>query len=58
MGGVTNGLKGRYSASFLEDKVMVPMTSGTRDQMLNLERWIVERDAGPLNFEPWAGSVG
>ncbi len=56
--GITDNLKGRYSSSFLEDKVLVPMTSGSRDQMLNLERWIVERDAGPLNLEPWAGSVG
>jgi hypothetical protein len=56
--GITSNLKGRYSSSFLEDKVLVPMTSGSRDQMLNLERWIVERDPGPLNFEPWAGSAG
>jgi hypothetical protein len=54
--GVTSNLKGRYSARFLEDKAVVPMTSGTRDTMLNLERWVVENDPGPLNLEPWAGA--
>lgn len=32
------------------------MQSGTRREMLNLERFIVERDPGPLNREPWAGA--
>jgi hypothetical protein len=53
--GITNSLKGRYSQSFLADKNLVPMTSGSRSDMLNLERWIVERNPGPLNREPWAG---
>ena len=55
--GITNNLKGRYSSKVLEDKVLVPMTRGSRDQMLNLERWIVERDPGPMNFERWAGAA-
>ncbi|WP_242504425.1 polymorphic toxin-type HINT domain-containing protein [Promicromonospora panici] len=55
--GITNDLKGRYGSSELGTDRLIPMTSGTRDQMLNLERWIVERDPGPLNHEPWAGSV-
>lgn len=55
--GVTNNLKGRYSQGFLSDKTLIPMTSGSRSNMLNLERWIVERDPGPLNLERWAGSM-
>ncbi|MEV0794771.1 DNRLRE domain-containing protein [Kribbella sp. NPDC050459] len=47
--GITNDLARRYSQTFLKDKQLIPMTSGTRDEMLNLERWIIERDAGPLN---------
>lgn len=53
--GITSNLGSRYSLGFLSDKQLLPMTSGTRDHILNLERWIVERDPGPLNFEPWAG---
>lgn len=34
------------------------LTSGSRREMLNLERFIVERDPGPLNREPWAGRDG
>ena len=30
---------------------------GTGREMLNLERWIVERDPGPLNRERWAGDA-
>ncbi|MEU4388976.1 polymorphic toxin-type HINT domain-containing protein [Promicromonospora sp. NPDC023805] len=55
--GITSNLKGRYGSTELGTDRLIPMTSGTRDQMLNLERWIVERDPGPLNNESWAGSV-
>jgi len=54
--GVTSNLNGRYPQWYLVDKVMEPMTGGIRDQMLNLERWLVERDPGPDNCEPWAGA--
>jgi hypothetical protein len=54
--GVTSNWEGRYSGEFLADKVMLRMTSGSRANMLDLERWIVERDPGPMNLEPWAGS--
>jgi hypothetical protein len=40
---------------YLRGKTMELMTTGTRREMLNLERWIVERDPGPLNLERWAG---
>ena len=48
----------RYPKSFMRDKDMEILQSGTRREMLNLERFIVERDPGPLNLEPWAGSFG
>jgi hypothetical protein len=36
------------------NKDMQIMMSGTRREMLDLERWIVERDPGKLNHESWA----
>ena len=45
----------RYSQSFMQDKTMEILQSGSRPEMPNLERFIVERDPGPLNFERWAG---
>ncbi|MFY9888590.1 MAG: hypothetical protein WAK71_09800 [Streptosporangiaceae bacterium] len=56
--GITSNPAGRYTQSFLEDKSMDILTSGSRSEMLNLERFIVEFDPGPLNFEPWAGANG
>jgi hypothetical protein len=38
------------------DKRLDFLTSGSRSDMLNLERFIVERDPGPWNFERWAGN--
>jgi hypothetical protein len=40
----------------MRDKFMRILTSGPRQEMLNLERYIVEIDPGPLNNEPWAGA--
>lgn len=51
---MSSNLSRRYTQAFLQNKRLQVMTSGSRDHMLNLERWIVERDAGPLNREPWA----
>ena len=31
---------------------LIPTTSGTRSQMVALERWLVERDPSPLNEGP------
>ncbi|WP_169582867.1 MULTISPECIES: hypothetical protein [Microbacterium] len=56
--GISGNLKSRCSTNFLKDKLLIQMTSGSREQMLKLERWIVQRDPGPLNLEPWAGAVG
>ena len=50
-----NPLK-RYTQGFMQGKKMQIMMSGTRREMLNVERWIVEHDHGPLNNEPWAGN--
>ena len=46
----------RYPKSFLEDKVLRPWASGTREEMIRLERGLVETQPGPLNRERWAGS--
>jgi hypothetical protein len=53
--GITSNPGGRYSQKFLIDKRLDFLTSGSRSEMLNLERFIVERDPGPWNFERWAG---
>jgi hypothetical protein len=53
--GITSDLRRRYSQKFLLDKRLDVITSGSRSDMLNLERFIVERDPGPWNFERWAG---
>jgi RHS repeat-associated protein len=54
--GITSNIRGRYSADFLEDKILRPMITGSRDQMLNLERWLIQNDRGPLNRERIRGS--
>jgi hypothetical protein len=53
--GISKNPFSRYSGPFMQDKEMELLTSGSRREMLNLERFIVERDPGPLNREPWAG---
>ncbi len=53
--GITSNLRGRYGTADLGSDIMVPMTSGSRLHMSNLERWLVENDPGPDNHEPWAG---
>jgi RHS repeat-associated protein len=45
----------RYSNKFMEDKRMFGIDKGTRFDMLQEERKIVETNPGPLNREPWAG---
>ncbi|UJP39787.1 RHS repeat-associated core domain-containing protein [Cellulomonas palmilytica] len=53
--GISQNPMTRYSQTFMQDKTMEILQSGTRREMLNLERFIVERDPGLLNFERWAG---
>jgi len=56
--GISKNPTSRYTKTFMQDKYMEIMQSGSRRQMLNLERFIVERDPGPLNREPGAGAFG
>lgn len=44
----------RYSATFMKDKVIDRITSGTRADMMALEKQMVISNPGPLNREPWA----
>jgi RHS repeat-associated protein len=55
--GVTQDMAKRYPKSFFVDgKQMVPWESGSRADMIRMERGLVETQPGPLNFERWAGS--
>lgn len=53
--GISGNLKGRYTSTELGTDQLIPMTSGGRFDMVNLERWLVRNDPGPMNLEPWAG---
>lgn len=53
--GISKNPLSRYSQTFMRGKRMRILQEGSRREMLNLERFIVERDPGPLNREPWAG---
>jgi hypothetical protein len=55
--GISSNTARRYTRAFMKDKRLDPMSSGSGREMLNLERYIVERDPGPLDFEPWAGTT-
>jgi hypothetical protein len=53
--GISQNPASRYPKWFMRDREMEILTSGQRRDILNLERYIVERDPGKLNGEPWAG---
>jgi hypothetical protein len=53
--GVTQDLNTRYPKSFMQGKQLIEINSGSRADMLRLERDLVETQPGPLNREPWAG---
>ena len=53
--GITADPARRYTSAELGVNKMRIMTYGSRREMSALERWIVERDPGPKNFEPHAG---
>jgi len=55
--GISSNPTGRYTQEFMSDKAMTIINVGSRSNMLDLERLIVEFDPGPLNFEPWAGAA-
>jgi hypothetical protein len=50
-------LETRYSKAFMEDKRIFPVASGTRADMLILERERTLSNPGPYNNEPWAVKV-
>lgn len=52
--GISVNPNARYSTSFMRDKVIDRITSGTRADMLALERQMVTVNPGPLNRESWA----
>ena len=54
--GISQDMNARYSGSFMLDKEIFRYATGTRAEMLRLERQLVETQPGPLNFERWAGS--
>ena len=54
--GVTQNMAKRYPQSFMADKFIKEVASGTRADMIQLERGLVETQPGPLNLEPWAGA--
>lgn len=47
----------RYSQGFMLDKTIRIFGQGGRADMAAFERYMVETEPGPLNFEPWAGSA-
>jgi hypothetical protein len=55
--GITNNRRWRYTQAFLSNKRMIILTQGNRANIAALERFIIERDPGPLNFDPYAGSM-
>jgi len=55
--GICQNPLSRYSQTFMRGKEMEILQQGSRREMLNLEPFIVERDPGPLNREPWAGRL-
>ncbi|MEU7012615.1 RHS repeat-associated core domain-containing protein [Streptomyces sp. NPDC046385] len=59
--GITQDPAGRYSARDMAamgaDRMRV-LTSGSRSDMLDLEKWIVQRWPGPFNKESHAGKLG
>ncbi|WP_327240610.1 polymorphic toxin-type HINT domain-containing protein [Streptomyces sp. NBC_01318] len=58
--GITDNPAGRYSARKMAamgaDRMRI-LTSGSRTDMLNIERYIEERWPGPLNNVSWAGKM-
>src|ERR1700685_1271232 len=55
--GVSQDASSRYSKNQLNGGRVVVVGSGTRDEMISLERALTESMPGRLNNEPWAGSA-
>ena len=54
--GVTQDMAKRYSLKYMADKKMFEYASGTRANMIRMERGLVETQPGRLNLERWAGA--
>ncbi len=54
--GISNNPAARYTQTFMRDKVMDVLATGSRADMATLERALTERIGGPHNLEPWAGA--
>jgi len=54
--GISQNPSRRYTQKELDGGFLVETQTGTRRQMLDAERNLVETNPGPLNREPWAGS--
>ncbi|MEQ1540682.1 MAG: DUF6531 domain-containing protein [Novosphingobium sp.] len=52
--GVSQNPYTRYSGAYMADKEIFRVASGTRREMITLERQLVTQNPGPLNLEPWA----
>ncbi|MBB3352345.1 RHS repeat-associated protein [Rhizobium sp. BK049] len=52
--GISQNPNTRYTTSFMRDKYMETVASGSRYDMLTRERQLVIDGPGPLNKEPWA----
>lgn len=55
--GISTDPFSRYSQTFMRGKRMTILQQGSRREMLNLERFIVERDPGPLNSSVGLGDT-
>lgn len=53
--GVTQDLRTRYTDEELAGGYLLRTARGPRRLMLKQERELAETNAGPRNFEPWAG---
>ena len=53
---ITQDTNTQYTASDLNGGRLRPYRTGSRSEILNRERRLVERFPGPDNNEPWAGS--
>jgi hypothetical protein len=47
----------RYSGDFMRGKTMEIIAQGSRRDMVTHERFLTSRWPGPLNDEPWKGSL-
>ena len=57
--GISSNPLRRYSTTFLSsiNAKLVPILTGSRRSMANIERSATSQLPGPLNFERWAGSM-